>query len=177
MKILVFGASNSKNSINHQLAVYASTLIKNVEIIELDLNDFEVPIYSIDREDESGVPQKIKDFTQLISDTDGLIISLAEHNGAYTVAFKNIMDWSSRHEISFFKGKPMLLLSTSPGAYAAKNVLGLALDRFPKFNSNIIATFSLPSFQDNFHKETGIVDENLQNELKKSIISFEKSLK
>ncbi|MGB1252044.1 MAG: NADPH-dependent FMN reductase, partial [Candidatus Promineifilaceae bacterium] len=49
MTILAFGASNSRNSINKALVTYAATLINNdVEII--DLNDFEMPIYSQDRE-------------------------------------------------------------------------------------------------------------------------------
>jgi NAD(P)H-dependent FMN reductase len=176
MKLLVFGASNSKNSINQKLALYASSLIENTEIVEIDLNNFEAPIYSIDREKESGIPKVIQDFTSLIEEVDGLIISMAEHNGAYTVAFKNILDWSSRHDISFFKNKPMLLMATSPGGYGGKNVLGLAEKRLPKFKANIVSTFSLPSFNENFEDGKGILNESINHELNEVISSFEEAL-
>jgi NAD(P)H-dependent FMN reductase len=176
MKILVFGASNSKESINQQLAVYVSSLIENAQTEVLDLNDFEVPLYSIDRENETGIPEKIKDFVNRISESDALVISMAEHNGAYTAAFKNIMDWSSRHELSFFQEKPMMLLATSPGGYGAKNVLGLAKQRFPKFGGNIISSYSLPSFYDSFKQEKGIIDDALLKELETNISTFKASL-
>ena len=49
-KILAFGASNSKNSINNKLATYTVNKIAPDESIIIDLNDFEMPIYSEDRE-------------------------------------------------------------------------------------------------------------------------------
>ena len=93
-KILAFGASNSRNSINKQLVTYAAGQLTDVEVLLLDLNDFEMPIYSIDREKESGIPELAQQFKQHILDADGILISFAEHNGAYTAAFKNVMDWA-----------------------------------------------------------------------------------
>ena len=49
-KILAFGASNSINSINKRLASYTAKMISPVESVIIDLNDFEMPIYSEDRE-------------------------------------------------------------------------------------------------------------------------------
>ena len=46
MKILVLAATNSRKSINQQLASYAASLIADAEIELLDLNNFEMPIYS-----------------------------------------------------------------------------------------------------------------------------------
>lgn len=43
-KLLAFGASNSSDSINKQLAKYSSKQFKNVNIELLDLNDYEMPI-------------------------------------------------------------------------------------------------------------------------------------
>lgn len=54
-KIIAFGASNSTKSINKTLANYASKKLAKVEFELLDLNDFEMPIYSADREAESGI--------------------------------------------------------------------------------------------------------------------------
>ena len=81
-KIIVFGASNSKKSINKQFATYAASLLSNVEIEVLDLNDFDLPIYNIDLETEQGIHPEAHRFQQTIAKADALIISLAEHNGS-----------------------------------------------------------------------------------------------
>lgn len=47
MKIIAFGASPSKNSINKKLATYAATLFENAEVEVLDLNDFQMPIFTV----------------------------------------------------------------------------------------------------------------------------------
>ncbi|MBD3862123.1 NADPH-dependent FMN reductase [Olleya marilimosa] len=167
-KILAFGASNSKTSINKQLATYASSLLKNTEVEVLDLNDFDVPTYSVDLEGKSGIPDNAQQFLNKITASDGLIISLAEHNGAYTAIFKSLFDWTSRIDVKLFQQKPMLLMSTSPGARGGQSVLEIAENRFPIHDANIVAKFSLPSFNDNF-KEEKIVDADLNTSLVKAV--------
>ena len=100
--IIAFGASNSQNSINKKFATYVAHQLTDVEIEIIDLNDFELPIYSIDRENKNGIPEKARQFKEKLNNSDGIIISFAEHNGAYTVAFKNIYDWASRIEKDFW---------------------------------------------------------------------------
>ena len=95
-KIVAFGASSSSNSINKRLATYAAQQIQNSNVVILDLNNFEMPIYSEDFERLNGIPKEAYDFKEIIKEVDGIIISFAEHNGAYTAAFKNIFDWISR---------------------------------------------------------------------------------
>lgn len=169
--ILVFGASNSSKSINHQLALYAGSCIDNVETIEIDLNDYEMPIYGIDKEKANGIPQKAIEFKELIKNANGLIISFAEHNGTYTVAFKNIMDWISRIDGDLWENKPMLFLATSPGKRGAIKVLNHAVEDLPYRGARIIAHFSLPSFNDNF-SDGKITNEAFDIELKKHINNF-----
>ena len=57
--------------------------------------------------------------------------------------------------------KPMFLLSTSPGGRGGQSVLGIASNSFKFMNTNTIASFSLPSFNQNFSEEGGIADETL----------------
>ncbi len=175
-KILSFGGSNSKKSINKTLANYAANQVKDVELTLADLNDYELPVYSFDLENESGIPEKAKDFKALINDADGIIISLAEHNGMPTVAFKNVFDWISRVDPKTWKDKKILLLSTSPGARGAKSVLALMKEVFTRFGAQIIADFSLPTFYDNFSEE-GIKNIDLSKDLEQKIKSFETSIK
>ena len=74
-KIIAFGASNSQNSINKKLAIFAASQFQNVEIDVLDLNDFEMPIYSIDREKTTGLPKQAHTFYNKLGNADLLIIS------------------------------------------------------------------------------------------------------
>lgn len=171
-KILAFGASSSRQSINKRFATYASSNLSNVEVTILDLNDFEMPIYSIDKENESGIPALAKAFKNYIKAADGLIISFAEHNGAYTAAFKNVMDWVSRMEGSIWEDKPMLLLATSPGGRGGRTVLEIAFNSFSRRNKNIVLSFSLPSFNQNFTEEGGILDDELSVEFHSQLKLF-----
>lgn len=60
--ILAFAGSNSSNSINKQLATYAASLVKDANTKILDLNDFELPIYSIDLEKKAEFQRMQKSF-------------------------------------------------------------------------------------------------------------------
>ncbi|WP_395065629.1 NADPH-dependent FMN reductase [Flavobacterium sp.] len=171
-KILAFGASSSKNSINKQLATYASHLIKNGTVEILDLNNYEMPIYSTDKEKENGIPQLAHDFYAKIGASDFVVISFAEHNGAYSSAFKNIFDWMSRINGKTFQEKPMLLLATSPGVRGGSSVLEIANKRFPFQGAIVKGSFSLPSFNDNFNAENGITNKDLKNDLLQIIDSI-----
>jgi len=174
-KIIVFAGSNSDKSINKELAIYASSLVKNVESKILDLNDFLLPIYGIDEEKEHGIPEKSQKFLELIKNTDGIILSLAEHNGNFSVAFKNIFDWMTRIEQKLWHNKPMLLMATSPGGRGGASVLSIAKNTFPHMGGNVVADFSLPSFYDNF-KQGSILNEELKSKLEIAVSEFQKGL-
>ncbi|WP_107037957.1 NADPH-dependent FMN reductase [Brumimicrobium mesophilum] len=169
MKIIGFAGSNSSQSINKQLVQFTLDQIESIETEWVDITDYALPVFGVDLEEEEGYPDNIKKFLDKIQSADGLIVSLAEHNGSYTVAAKNLLDWCSRFQTKFFKNIPMLLMGTSPGGYGAKNVLGAAEQRFPKFGANLIAIYSLPSFNDNFTPETGIIDLELKKEHEKCV--------
>lgn len=164
-KIIAFGASSSKTSINKQLANYTANQFENATVELLDLNDFEMPIYSVDKEKENGIPQQAHDFYTKLGTADLIVISFAEHNGAYSAAFKNIFDWMSRINGKTFQEKPMLLLATSTGARGGSSVLEMASNRFPFQGGIVKGSFSLPSFNDNFDTEKGITNLELKNQL------------
>ncbi len=173
VKIIAFGASSSKNSINKQLATFAAKQFKNASIEILDLNDYEMPIFSVDKEKENGIHELAQNFYDKIGTSDFIIISLAEHNGAYSAAFKNILDWSSRINSKTFQEKPMLLLATSPGARGGNTVLEIAKNRFPFQGAIVKGSFSLPNFYENFDVVNGIINDELKNQLLRIIHSIE----
>ncbi|RMF27293.1 MAG: NADPH-dependent oxidoreductase [Bacteroidetes bacterium] len=175
-KVLAFGASSSSRSINRQLAQYAAGLLPNVEVRFLDLRDYELPLFSIDREEAEGIPEKARRFKEAIAEADGVLISLAEHNGSYTAVFKNLIDWASRLPGSLWQDKPLLLLATSPGKRGARSVLEQAATRFPHMGGRVVARFSLPSFEQNFHPETGIAEPGLRQDFEAALSEFVQAL-
>lgn len=173
MKIIAFGASPSKNSINKKLATYAASLFENAEVEVLDLNNFQMPLFSVDIEKEIGQHELAKAFLAKIATADVLVVSLAENNGNYSAAFKNIFDWCSRITAKVFQEKPMLLMATSPGGRGGTSVLEIAKKAFPFYGGNVKATFSLPSFDANFDVTNGkISNPELDNQLKEIIKNF-----
>ncbi len=150
MKVIAFAGSSSKQSINKKLAIYAAGLIEGAEIEVLDLNDYELPLFSVDVEKEIGKPEIARTFLEKMASADIIVLSLAEHNASFSAAFKNIYDWASRQNKVVFAEKPMLLLATSPGRGGGKNVIETAKISLPRYGGNIITTFSLPQFNENF---------------------------
>lgn len=171
MKIIAFGASNSRKSINKRFANWAAGQTA-IEYELLDLNEYEMPIFSVDREAEFGIHPKAIEFRNKLKEADGIIISFAEHNGGYTAAFKNIFDWFSRISSPRWMEKPMLLLSTSPGKRGAKTVLDVAVRTFPHQGARVIEYFSLPNFKENFNEEDGITNPILLSEFKSKLQIF-----
>ena len=183
MKLLAFAASNSSQSINRQLVDYAIRLLQGgqidgvdpeaLEISTLDLNDFEMPIYSIDRQEAGGIPQPAHNFYNTIGAADALLISFAEHNGSYTVAFKNVFDWASRIDMRVYHDKPIVMLSTSPGGGGGGFVLRTASHLAGYFGNKILASLSIPRFGENFDTEAGAVsDPDLDAQLREALATL-----
>ena len=173
MKLIAFAASNSKKSINKQLVTYASSLINDAEVEILDLNDYELPLFSEDREAALGHPELAKTFMAKVAASDAVMISFAEHNGSYSAAYKNLFDWVSRINKKVFHDKPLVLLSTSPGARGGASVLAAATSSAPYFGGHVKASLAVPSFYENFDAERGTLrNQELKNKLIEAVSSL-----
>lgn len=162
MKTIAFGASYSRQSINKKFATYTSSLFADMgEVQVLDLNDFSLPLFTVDVEREMGYPEAVQRFIDVIQLADFLVISMTEHNGNFSAAFKNLFDWTSRVEGKIFENKKMFLISTSPGGRGGKSSLEIAKSRFPLHGAEILETFSLPKFNENFDEAQGIINDEL----------------
>ena len=149
-KILAFAGSNSSTSINQELLDHVVDRIQGHEVKKVNLTDFPLPIYSQDIEKNEGFPVNATIIKNLIAESKALIIAVNEHNGAPSAFFKNIIDWLSRVNKNFLEDKKILLISTSPGKRGAKSSLEYTKDIFGRFGGEVIESFSLPSFKDNF---------------------------
>lgn len=174
MKIIAFAGSNSSTSINKKLVTYASTLFSDADVEILDINDYEMPLFSVDREEKIGQHELALAFLEKLKSADIILLSLAENNGNYSTAFKNLFDWCSRIEKEVFQNKPMLLMATSPGARGGKSVLEIAQNNLVRYGANIRAVFSLPQFYENFDVTNGkISNAEFDSQLKALIPAFE----
>lgn len=174
--ILAIGASSSKNSINRTLANYVANQISEAKVDLLDLNDYEMPLYSIDKEKRGEVPALIHEFKQKISESDAIVLSLAEHNGSYASVFKNIIDWGSRLEGKLWETTPIFLLSTSPGARGGKTVFEAFASYWGFNGANIAARLVFPEFYKNFDAEQGIVNESLKTDFTAQLAALEQAI-
>lgn len=165
--ILSIGGSNSAVSINKKLADFTSSLFNDSLVKSMDLSVVELPVYSVQLEEKSGIPEFVIEFANHIDAADLLVVSLAEHNGFLSSGFKNLLDWTSRIKgRKTFGEKSMLLLATSPGERGGATVLGIAQNIFQYQGAQIKNTFSLPSFYQNFEDEKGITNEEILKNLK-----------
>lgn len=179
MKILIFGASNSKESINKKFVTSISKYYKESDDEKqiIDLNDYEMPIYSKHYEVEHGIPQQALDFANKIDWADLILISFAENNGNYNACYKNIIDWVSRiPNRKPYQNKAVFLLATSPGSRGGQTVLQIAADRMPFDGAEVLETFSLPTFQENFEDGKGITNNLLRSQLEAKVRSSKRKM-
>ncbi|WP_273020636.1 NAD(P)H-dependent oxidoreductase [Rheinheimera sp.] len=146
MRILAFAASNNPQSINQQLAVSVAQLLPQAQVTTLNIDDYELPLYSERREAELGSPPQVQAFLQQIAAADGLIVSFAEHNGTFTAAFKNLYDWASRSQKRIFQHKPALFLAAAPGPGGAQSVLQAAVKAAPFMGAELSGAVSVANF-------------------------------
>lgn len=172
--ILTISASNSKNSINRTLLELASGKIKGHKVTMLDIRDYPMPFFSLDREESEGYPETAKQVHALFSEHDAFIISCPEHNGLIPAEFKNLLDWVSRvngmQTPMFATKKPVLLLSTSPGPNGGATNIQTLTQVMPFWGADVKGSFSLGSFYDHFIN--GKLNTNKNQELEKAVTSF-----
>ena len=168
MKILAFAASNSTQSINKALVTHAGQRFADMtggSLEVLDLNAYDMPIYSPERE-AAGFPMQAQAFLDKIQGAERILISFAEHNGNFSAAYKNTYDWASRLTAKVYAGKPMVLLATSPGGRGGRSVLDLAEASLPRFGAEVRGSLSVPKFGDVFDREAGLlIDPDLADQL------------
>lgn len=170
--ILAFAGSNSSTSINFKLVRFTTAQLAGHQVQLLDLANLPFPMYSEDHEKEHGFSDSLIEFKQDIQKADGIVISVNEHNGNPSAYFKNLIDWLSRLDRDFIRDSKIMLMSASPGKRGAIGAHEVAHKILSRFGAEILSTFSLPSFHDNFDSEEGISDDELSKQHKSAVAAF-----
>ncbi|WP_431161858.1 NADPH-dependent FMN reductase [Flagellimonas beolgyonensis] len=169
--ILAFAGSNSSTSINFRLVKLTVSMVQGHDVQVLNMTGYPFPMFSEDDEKQKGYSNSLVELKDEIAKSNGLILSVNEHNGNPSAYFKNVLDWLSRIDIKFLEGTKVLLMSTSGGKRGAMGSLGVVEKMLPRFGAEIVATFSLPSFYDNFSDDE-ILDKELKEEHQKALQTF-----
>ena len=122
-KILAFAGSSRKGSFNKKLVGIAASgaMEAGAKVTVIDLADYPMPIFNQDFESEKGMPEKARDFKNLLIAHDGFLIASPEYNSAFSPLLKNVIDWASRSEsegepsLVAYRGKVAAIMSASPG--------------------------------------------------------------
>ena len=122
-----------------------------------------------------GFPSEVIRLHSKIREADGIIISVAEHNGNITAFFKSIIDWVSRYDRKFLLGKKWLLFSAAPGRRGGASALAIAKKTLNYFKGDLIGTYSLSNFRSTLI-DGDIIDESIKNEIDGLINKFIKYL-
>jgi chromate reductase, NAD(P)H dehydrogenase (quinone) len=123
-KILAFAGSLRKHSFNRRVlrAAVEGAQKAGAEVTSVDLRDYPMPVYNTDDHEAFGLDENALKFQSLIYRHEGLLIASPEHNGSFPAALKNVIEWASRPNDMYergrvFPGKVACVMSASPGAF------------------------------------------------------------
>ncbi len=170
--ILAFAGSNSTTSINFKLVKYTVNLIDSHSVQLLNMTNFPFPMYSEDHEKKKGFSNSLVELKNDINQAQGLVISVNEHNSNPSAYFKNLIDWLSRLERKFLGDTKIFLMSTSGGKRGGSGSLEVIKNILPRFGAEVVTTFSLPSFYENFDTENGITNDAFAKQHKEALSEF-----
>ena len=113
IKVLGFAGSLRKDSYNRALLNAAVELaVKDVKLEICTLDG--IPPFSQDQ--ESSMPEKVKEFKKKIKDADAILIVTPEYNYSVPGVLKNAIDWASRPRgDNSWENKPVAIMSASTG--------------------------------------------------------------
>ncbi|WP_288821212.1 NAD(P)H-dependent oxidoreductase [uncultured Leclercia sp.] len=153
-KILALSGSSARQSVNRILLEHVTSKMTKSSVTLFDLSQASIPLYSVDQEAEK-IPDDARKLWAMMCEHDAVVIASPEHNGLMPAALKNAVDWLSRLRgpgESFFGHtvKPVLLISTSPGANGGATALRTMQTLMPWWGGDVRETYSLGNFFDRF---------------------------
>lgn len=113
----LLGVSGSLRRDSNNTTILRTLLERMGDKAELSLFPLnEIPPYNADLEGDN-LPESVRALKGVIGESDGLVFCSPEYNYGMPGVLKNALDWASRpaHQ-SPLKGKPALIMTSSPGA-------------------------------------------------------------
>jgi chromate reductase, NAD(P)H dehydrogenase (quinone) len=175
IKLLVFGASLRRKSLNDRLATLAASVVedKGGTADRAHMTDFDCPSYDQDVEAEGTIPAPARELCERLQAADGFIISAPEYNASMSGVLKNAIDWVSRLRPQPFNGRQGLLLSASPSMVGGNRGLWALRVPFEHLGARIYPDmFSLAQAHEAFDERGRLVNQTLQSRFDRTIECF-----
>ncbi len=122
LQLFALVGSARTGSVNQQLAQAAAASAERCQAqVQIpDLRALDLPLFDQDLEAAQGIPAGARQVREQLRASAALIVCTPEYNGFPTPLLKNTIDWMSRPDgdvpgLVAFRGKPVLVLSASPG--------------------------------------------------------------
>ncbi len=131
-----------KDSINEPLRRHMSNKLREAGVVvtDLDLRDFEMPIFNQDIEDAGETPEAAKRLAELFREHDIVLIISPEYNGGVTPLIANVISWVSREKPNPFKHAVFGIGGMSDGKYATIFALSHLRDTLSKIGALVVPT-------------------------------------
>ena len=131
-----------KDSINEPLRRHMSAKLREAGVVvtDLDLREFEMPIFNQDIEDAGETPEGAKRLAQMFREHDIVLIISPEYNGGVTPLIANLVSWVSREKPNPFKHAVFGIGGMSDGKYATIFALSHLRDTLSKIGALVVPT-------------------------------------
>lgn len=153
------------DSINEVLRRHMSAKLREagVQVTDLDLGDFEMPIFNQDIEDAGTTPPAARTLADLFRTHDIVLIISPEYNGGVTPLIANLVSWVSREKPNPFKHAVFGIGGVSNGKYATIFALSHLRDSLSKIGALVVPTLLGLGPHPDVFDETGAPNEaNIQ---------------
>ena len=175
VSFLVLSGSARADSLNTKLArLAAETITANGGRVDFaTMNDFDMPHYNGDHEDDSGIPQAADDLRRRMEATDAFILASPEYNGSMAGLVKNAVDWVSRFRPQPFHGRHAMLVSASPSMVGGNRGLWSLRVPLEHLGAHVFADmFSLAQAHETIDDDGQISSASLKDRFDMTIVSF-----
>jgi len=153
-----------KGSINEILRRHMSAKLREagVAVTDLDLKDFEMPVFNQDLEAEH-TPEAARRLAELFRTHDIVLIITPEYNGGITPLIANTIAWISRQKPSPFRHAIFGIGGLSDGKYATIFGLSHLRDSLSKVGALVVPTLlGLGPWPDVFDADGNPNEANIQ---------------
>ncbi|HTL06202.1 MAG TPA: NAD(P)H-dependent oxidoreductase [Gemmatimonadales bacterium] len=175
VRVLLFSASLSSDSINARLATLAHQVLERLgaTVDHASMAEFDGPSYDYDDEVAKGFPPGAKELYRRLEVCDAFVIATPEYNASMPGHLKNAIDWVSRIRPQPFNSKHALLLSASPSMAGGNRGLWSLRIPLEHLGARVFPDmFSLAQAHKAFTAEGTLVDDLLTKRFEENLRAF-----